>query len=311
MYALKPQEIALVNPNTGTCPTFKTPRDADITIGIYRRVPVLWREEPEENPWSLSFMQGIFNMASDSGLFRASQAGDVMPLYEGKMVYHFDHRFGDYRDRHVDRVDAVLPRTTLEQKNRADFTVQPRYWVDRVEVNARLAKRSWDKGWLLGWRDIARNTDERTMICSVIPRVAIGHTFPLMISSSDCLGCLYANLDSFILDYVVRQKIAGTHLTYGYVTQLPVLTPKAYDDNQLRQFLESRVLELTFTAWDVAAFARDLGDVEPPFHWDEERRFVMRAELDATFFHLYGIDRDDVNYQQEFRLPDSSSCSMA
>ena len=61
----------------------------------------------------------------------------------------------------------------------------------------------------------------------------------------------------------------------------------------------SRVLELTYTAWDMAPFARDLGDDGPPFRWDEERRFLLRAELDAAFFHLYGIDRDDVDYIME------------
>ena len=137
------------------------------------------------------------------------------------------------------------------------------------------------------------------MICAALPRVAIGHTFPLMLSTSARLGCLYANLASFVLDYVVRQKIAGTHLTYGYVTQLPTLPPSAYDEELLRSFIDSRVLELTYTAWDIEPFARDLGDDGPPFRWDEERRFAMRSELDAAFFHLYGIDRDDVDYIME------------
>ena len=67
----------------------------------------------------------------------------------------------------------------------------------------------------------------------------------------------------------------------------------------MRSFIESRVLELTYTAWDMAPFARDLGDDGPPFRWDEDRRFLLRAELDAAFFHLYGIDRDDVDYIME------------
>jgi hypothetical protein len=61
-------------------------------------------------------------------------------------------------------------------------------------------------------------------------------------------------------------------------------------------WIRQRVLELSFTAWEMEAFARDLGDEGPPFRWDEERRFAMRAELDAVFFHLYGVDRDDLGY---------------
>ena len=230
----------------------------------------------------------------------------MTPLYEGKMVYHFDHRFGDYRDRQEGRVDSVLPRTPIERKDRADFCVLPLYWVKKAEVDNRLARREWDKGWLLGWRDIARNTDERTMICCVLPRAAVGHTYPLMLSASLRVGCLYANLASFVLDYVVRQKMAGTHLTYGYVMQWPVIPPSSYGQSPswgteapLHSWIESRVLELSYTASDLAAFAADLGDDGSPFRWNEERRFSMRAELDAAFFHLYGIGRDDVDYIME------------
>jgi hypothetical protein len=48
-----------------------------------------------------------------------------------------------------------------------------------------------------------------------------------------------------------------------------------------------RILELTYTAWDLAPFANDCGYDGPPFRWDEERRFLLRCELDAAFFHLY------------------------
>jgi len=63
----------------------------------------------------------------------------------------------------------------------------------------------------------------------------------------------------------------------------------------LREWARQRVLELTYTANDLEGFARDLGDGGTPFRWDEERRFRIRAELDAAFFHLYGIERDDVD----------------
>jgi hypothetical protein len=298
-FTMPPEEILLVNPNTGTTPVFRSRRDAEITIGIYKRVPVLWRDDPEDNPWGLSFM-AMLHMANDSGLFRTDDKGDVLPLYEAKMVHHFDHRYGTYEGHTEAQANmGTLPRLTSEQHDDPSFATEPRYWVERTEVDDRLAKRGWDKGLLLGWRDIARSSDERTMICSILPHVAIGHTFPLMLSASPRITCLYANLASFVLDYVVRQKIAGTHLTYGYVTQLPVLPPSAYDEDWLYSFIQSRVLELTYTAWDIKPLARDLDDDDPPFRWDDERRFVMRAELDAAFFHLYGIDRDDVDYIME------------
>jgi hypothetical protein len=255
----------------------------------------------------------MFDMANDSGLFRSE--GDLtsedwtlsgnrfargehlmLPLYEGKMIYHFDHRFGDYRERAADRVDSVLPRVASASKVDPCFEVLPRYWLTRVAVDERLARRGWDKGWLLGWRDIARSTDERTMICSVVPRVAVGHKLPVALTQCPA-DLLQANLSSFILDYVARQKIAGTSMTYFIVKQLPILLPSAY--GELAGFIRKRVLELSFTAWDMESYARDLGDTGPPFRWHEERRLVMRAELDAAYFRLYGIEGNDVEYIME------------
>ena len=297
-FTMPHEEILLVNPNTGTAPVFRSRRDAEITIGVYKRVPILWREDPDENPWGLSFL-AMLHMANDSGLFRTTGQGNVLPLYEARMVHFFDHRLGTYEGQTEAQANmGTLPHLTPEQQDNPSYMIQPRYWIDRSEVNMRLAKRGWDNDWLLGWRDITKETNERTIIVSVLPRAAVGHTLPLMLSASPRIGCLYANLASFTLDYVVRQKIAGVHVTYGYLTQLPLFPPNAYDD-QLREFIESRVLELTYTAWDMAPFARDLGDDGPPFRWDEDRRFLLRAELDAAFFHLYGIDRDDMDYIME------------
>ena len=120
-----------------------------------------------------------------------------------------------------------------------------------------------------------------------------------MLSHVPRLSALLAQPEqSFVFDYVVRQKMAVLILRTSSSSSFPFLPPPT-DDERAARFIESRVLELTYTAWDMEPFARDLGDDGPPFRWDEDRRFVMRAELDAAFFHLYGIDRDDVDYIME------------
>ena len=147
-----------------------------------------------------------------------------------------------------------------------------------------------------------------TCCASVMPRTAVGHTTPLAFPSVEprATACLYACLCSFALDYAARQKIGGTHLTYGYLKQLPVLPPSRFDavgawspGSPLHEWLLPRVLELTYTAWDLETFAKDVGCEGPPFRWDPARRALLRAELDAAFFHLYGIARDDVDYIME------------
>ena len=296
-FATPPDEIPLANPNT-TTPAFRSRRDAEITIGIYKRVPALCQENSEENPWGLSFLR-MFNMADDADLFQTNNEGDVLPLYEAKFVHHFDHRYGTYEGQTQAEANmGAVSRPSHEQQDDPSFVVRPRYWINRAEVDARLTGRGRDKGWLIGWRNIARSSDQRTMICSAIPRAGVGHTYFLMFTQSPRVSCLLPNLASFAFDYVVRQKMSGTSVTVSLLKQLPVFPPSTYDA-ELRSFIESRLLELTYTAWDMEPFARDLHDGGPPFRWDEERRFLIRAELDALYFHLYGLARNDVDYIME------------
>ncbi|MCC7169021.1 MAG: hypothetical protein IT459_01120, partial [Planctomycetes bacterium] len=315
-FTLTAQDIALLNPNTKTCPVFRTRRDADITKAIYRRVPVLIEEgPPEKNPWGLTFAT-LFHMSNDSGLFRTrgdlerdgwtldgnvfrKKGEQYLPLYEAKMIHHFDHRWATYEG---------LDTRDLTDAEKADpaCVALPRYWVPKEEVDARLAGR-WDREWLIGWRDICRSTDERTVIAGVVPRVGVGHKFPLMTPADaiepKSLACIVAMLSSFVVDYVARQKIGGTSLTYHYIKQFPVLPPDAFvattlysGGDAVREWIAARVIELVDISQDMDQLASDLGYDGPPFEWNEERRFRLRCELDAAFFHLYGIARDDVDY---------------
>jgi hypothetical protein len=149
----------------------------------------------------------------------------------------------------------------------------------------------------MGFRDICRGTDERTVIVSVLPRAAVGHTAPLFSVTSGPRRCaaLLANLDSLVLDFSARQKVGGTHLTYSYLKQFPVLTPEVYTDPDL-EFVVPRVLELTYTAHDLKPWAVDLGYDGPPFTSNPERRARLRAELDAHYARLYGLARADLCY---------------
>jgi hypothetical protein len=323
-FALSPSDFELLNPNTRTCPTFRSRRDADINLAMYRRAGVLWREaESEENTWKLRFMTMI-HMANDSGLFRnrteLEQRGlclqgnhfvgpedRFLPLLEAKMLHHFDHRFGTYEGQtEAQENQGKLPEFDDAAHLDPRRLTHPYYWVAEAEVAQRLADKR-DRGWLLGWRDITGNEKQRTVIASVIPRAAVGHTIPLLFSELDPrqLAGLYASLCSFVLDYAARQKVGGTHLTYSYLKQLPVLHPDTYSSScpwggkghkALLDWLLPRVLELTYTAWDVESFGCDVGFNGPPFRWDSARRFLLRCELDAAFFHLYGLNREDTAY---------------
>lgn len=290
VFALTPQDIALINPNTLTSPVFRTRADAELTRKIYQRVPVLENERTGVNPWGISFRQGLFNMSSESGLFRNSESFNSLPLYEAKMLHQFDHRWATYEG--LDVRDA-----SLTEKQDPDFRVTPRYWVDKQEVDNKLAGK-WDKQWLLAFRDICRATDERTLIASLLPRVGVGNNAPVMIlkeSDPALVSCLQANLSSLVFDFVTRHKVGGTHMNFFIVKQLPVLAPESYTPQDI-EFISSRVLELVYTAWDMQPFAQDMGYQGAPFAWNPERRALLRAELDAKYAKLYGLNRDELRY---------------
>jgi hypothetical protein len=336
-FTLSAEDIRLINPNTRTCPVFRSSADAELTKRIYARVPVLVDESKgkDGNPWGISFM-AMLHMSNDSGLFRTAaqlaeagflregadwvrpalsaggrlalsggRGGDELPLpgggaraaeryvplYEAKMIHHFDHRWATY----AEDGDSSREVTAAEKADPA-FTATPRYWVPEAEVAARLAERGWTRRWLMGWRDICRATDERTVIAAVMPVRGMGHKLPLVLASEShpaqaaLLGCL-----TFGSDFVARQKVGGTHLKAIFLKQLADPAALAYTRPVLA-FLLPRILELTYTANDMRPWAEDLGFTGPPFPWNEERRAQLRAELDAAYARLYGLTRDELRY---------------
>jgi hypothetical protein len=288
-FTLSADDIARINPNTKTAPVFRSRADAELNAKIYTRVPVLIDETKgkDGNTWGVTISTRLWHMAEDSAWFLTQPTDDSLPLYEAKMIHQFDHRFSSFES-------DLSP----ELKINPGYEPRPRYWVPRAEVESRLIDaQNWKCGWLFGWRDITNATNERTVIVAFIPRTAVGHTYPLLFTKTDPrqTAALLANLNAMILDFVARQKVGGTHLTFGYLEQFPVLPAADYVQVDLA-FIVRRVLELTYTSRSMAPFARDLGYDGPPFRWDEERRAHLRAELDAWYARAYGLTRDELRY---------------
>ena len=320
-FPLAPADFARVNPNTGTAPVFRTRRDADITRGIYERHPVLVdRSKGEQRTWPIRYMQGLFNMTSDSGLFRTAEQLDAegfypvegnrwrkgeelyLPLYQGRMISHFDHRANSVLVNPENTHNPYLSEpVSVSQHADPSFLPKTRYWVPACEVEKIQLEA---RGWNLGFRNIGRPTDERTIVATLLPYAGFANSTQLLVPSteSNALGmsCLAANLSTFGLDFVAGSKIQGANINWFIVEQLPVIAPEDYDrrfgERTARDLVRDHVLRLTFTAHDMAPFARDLGHDGPPFTWDEEERRHLRARLDALYFHLYGLDREDAGY---------------
>lgn len=347
---LSAEDFVRVNPNTGAAPIFRSQRDADITLDLYARLPVLVKhgalsastgQQPDVKAWPVKYAT-VFHMTSDSELFLTAEklekqgcqratlnrwrneAGmEMYPLYVGRMMHQYDHRAAsvDVNEDNL-KVATLSDRTDSGKKANPSYYPTPQYWV--AADAAPVAQR---RSWALGFRDIARATDARTMIAAIVPGTMAGNTLPLLID--EAMGAreaslLLANFNSMAFDYVARQKAQSTHLNWYIVEQLPVIAPERFNEPlpaafaaamraaklmnghhpqpTVADFVVPQVLALSYTAHDLAPFARDLGFVDaagrvlPPFIWNEEERRARLAALDAVFFYLYGLNAKDAAY---------------
>ena len=317
-FPLVPTDFARVNPNTGTAPIFRTPRDAKITRRIYENHPVLVdrSQGAERRAWPVRYNR-MFDMTNDSHLFRTAAQLDAegyykvdgnrwkkgaevyLPLYQGRMIHQFDHRANSIQFNPENTHNPYLSLEVTEAQHAdPNFLPQPQFWVPAKEVENKFQP---PPSYVLAFRDIARPTDSRTVIAAITPWAGLGNKVP-MLSAEDTLStiCLTANLDAISLDFIARQKIQATTLNLYIIEQLPVIPPEDYDRHfgtiTARDLVRDHVLRLTYTANDMASFARDLGYEGPPFIWNDEERRHLRARLDALYFHLYGLSKEDAEY---------------
>jgi hypothetical protein len=326
VFGMNLEHFLHVNPNSHTAPIYRAGRDKEISTQTYSRYPILVDRSHGEGKkaWPVKYTT-MFHMANDSALFRTRSEledrekaypveghrfrnadGDWVPLYEGKMVQAYDHRASGIVvvATNVHRSGQGL-ETTAEEHRDPSFYPEPRYYVrEAAPLSVEIAIK-----------DVTSTTNARSIISCLLPPYAAGHTLPLVqmqtavpSERARAQSLLLANLNSVMTDFIARTKILSNHASWYILEQLPVVPPKTFDetrfgDQTAREIVQRAVLELTYTAHDMASFARAMGHVNadgtvmPPFGWEEDRRLHLRAKLDALYFHLYGVvDRDDVRY---------------
>lgn len=315
-YALTVDEIRAINPNTLNLPAFRWSRDAKVTAAIHTAAPILIEKAGKDvlrNDWRLTF-RTMFHMAGDSGHFidhehiaplvkercaalaLLSDSRQVYPLYEGKMFWHFDHRYGTYENQTVKQANkGVLPRVTYEQHSDPEYQIQPRYWIDGSLTEAALSGAA-SHNWFFAWRDLGPS--ERSLVGTIVPRTAAGHKAPFMICDHppEDRVLLATVLSSLVTDYGVRQKTNA--MTFFVMEQAAVLSRSSLGEDldwlggSAGDWLLPRAFELFYTNNELAALCKDLGRDHPPFIWDTERRSLVQAEIDAAMLHLYDLDRE-------------------
>jgi hypothetical protein len=331
---LSAEEISQINPNTKTAPVFRTRADAELVKRIYSNTHILVDDSQglEGNPWGIEFRQGLFDMFYDSALFRTAAQliadgyiregtdwvpidnapyeptdellevrgrkvklvrGRHVPMYEAKMFDQYNHRYADYSSRAGDRGHRVLPEISLNELANVSREAEPFYWVSESELLSRVNRRSY----FIGYGEATTASTLRTCVMTAIPFGAVGHKEILLFTSQTAPKemCLLANGNSLVMDFVVRTKVSYLNLGRYAFKQLPFFEPGYYTP-ELLNFILPRVIELTYTSGSMTPFARNLGYDGPPFIWNEDRRALLRAELDAWYARAYGLTRDELRY---------------
>ncbi|HSW46792.1 MAG TPA: DNA methyltransferase [Phycisphaerae bacterium] len=269
--------IRRLSPDSLSVMEFKNETDVVIAEKMLR-FPLLG--EDVKGRWKVSF-SAEFHMTNDSHLFKDSPGRGRRPLYEGKMIWHFDHRFAE-----------------------------PRYWVDEKEARAAVLGRTPDEGQMLdyqayrlGFRDIASNTNERTMVSSLIPPTFHGNKLPTVRifeeSGERAIGddhqlFLCAIWNSYVVDYLIRMKVTTT-LNFFYVYQLPV--PRLISKDKAFRPIVERATRLICTTQEFDDLAREVGlKGHKQGVTDPAERAKLRAELDGLITHLYGLTEEEFAY---------------
>ncbi|MHA1338827.1 MAG: Eco57I restriction-modification methylase domain-containing protein [Promethearchaeota archaeon] len=313
------KDFKLFNPNTLTCPLFKIKKEVKLFKQIYKQTQTLIKKDPStnkilSNSWDLKNFR-MFGSASDSKLFYdikklrklgaeplnpeviGGKWGDdkniYIPLYEGKMIWLYDHRFNN--SSLGKKMQHKSIPVSLEQHQNVLYEAVPAYWIKESDLNKKLKIK--ENKWYICFRDTARSEDQRTLISTIIPNVGFTDTLTGLISYKKMkkLYLLLANLNSIIIDFVVRKKISGAHVKSYIIEQLPIFPPSRYN-NKLSKIIKDYVLRLVYTSYSLKDFAKDLGYNSKPFTWDPEERAQMMADLDAIYAHLYKINREDLKY---------------
>lgn len=324
-YFLSRGDLELLNPNSNTAPTFPNRKDAELVLEIYKRFPILLNlQNKKEKHWQLeckrmvdlSYDSKYFENEKDLLALDFNKSGDAylkngncyLPVYEAKMTQQFDHRAADVVISETATIRSAQQQALTNDEHRDPIREpNPRFWMPDYQA-FRSIPDWYESDYLISYTLVTSPTNQRTTLATIIPRRPAGHSLRiiyLMDTNSWSAASLCGCLNSFVLDYISRQKIGGVNLNPVILYQLPAPPQKAFEDQcawsngTYANWLMLRVLELSYNSWTLQPFARDCGYLGAPFRWDEARRFLLRCELDAAYFHLYGIARDDVAYIME------------
>lgn len=309
---LSKKDIALINPNTKNAPVLRNREDLVLLRKLYS-LPIVCNLT-KDNPWDI-LNHRMINGSDDSKYLKLLSDFDAdieiksldifektekyLPVYESKLMWHFDHRFATYQDVSEKNVKESKPRyVELHEKLNTSFEVQTKDYI-QSDIFKKKYSDNYVQDWFIIYRNVTGASNSRTTAATIVPKVPVVLSayilkFDVRHSYSDQV-CFLANINSFVFDFISRKKIGGSHLSVYVFNQISIIPPTFYS-NKIRNIISKYVLQLTYTSNSLSQFANNLGYDRDPFIWNEKERFQLQCELDAIYAHLYGLEKEEMDY---------------
>jgi hypothetical protein len=263
--------IRRLSPDSISIMEFRSTRDITILEKMLS-YPLLGNID--DASWRLE-LHREFNMTDDAALFDSEKTPGALPLYEGKMIWHFTDRLA--QPRFWVREEAGRQSLNLQSGS----TVVPGYRKHR-----------------LAYRSIASNTNERTLVSTVIPPCFTGNSLNVAenLDHQTNLFCI-SIFNSFCIDWVVRLKVT-TNVNMFYIYQLPI--PRLTSDHPSFRPLVERTARLVGTSAKFNDLLRDVFGAKATYQTHgvdgEPERKRLRAEIDALVAQLYNLTEEEFQY---------------
>lgn len=294
-FEMSAEELAIVNPDTRQPPVCGSRTDFLLLLHLQQG-----KQHIKENcpAWVGLTSAGTSDLWIDP---EKDSTSNSCIMYESKMMHQFDHRYATYKGTTEDQKRKGLPVPSGMAKRLHAYLVEPRFRIPLETAATHLERKTQCNTGIVGYRDVARSTDERTFISAILPFCGLMQPLNgLTPRNAKHAMEIVVSCNTFVIDYVARLKTPGIHLNVTIANQLPVFSSAQHQITAPIQFIMQRGLELVFTAGDLKRFALEIGYDGPPFRWDDYRRWLIRCELDALFFHTA------FGYQDEWKCKSSS-----
>ena len=309
---LTKSEIALINPNTKNAPILRNSVDLVLLKKLYY-FPVVCNLTLK-NPWNISNHRMIngsddskflkllsdFDSQSEAGsLCTLSDGKEYLPVYESKLMWLYDHRFATYQGVSDKDITDSKPRyVEHNEKINTGFEILTKDYIDSDVFKLKYSS-NYEKDWFIIYRNVTGAVNNRTTVATIVPKLPIVLSAYILKFENEHSAkeqvCFLANINSFVFDFASRRKIGGSHLSVYVFDQIPVIPPQNYSLKLLDK-ISMNVLQLTFTSNSLRPFAMDLEYVGNPFIWNDKERFQLLCELDAIYAHLYGLEKEEMDY---------------